>query len=156
MQREVLNRSVLCDGKHFPVGTPIELIPVENRESCRRSGWTHVVEVVEPGDQTDQTDPVADAASVGQQTLAASATENAEASATENADVNADSANAEDDAIPLADTNLELRVVELLASAGIETKGQAREYLNANKTFRIIEGVGKASDAAIRSVLGVE
>jgi hypothetical protein len=72
-----------------------------------------------------------------------------------NANANANTAQA-DDGAPLAETELELRVVELLAAAGITTRGQAREYLAANKTFRIIEGVGKASDAAIRLVIGAE
>lgn len=162
MQREVLNRSVVCDGHAFPVGTPIELIPVHNRESCQRSGWTHVVNVVEPGesdddqkkdqsDQTDQSDLKDDQSDQSDLNQVAEVDVNAN----DNANLNVNTAQA-DDGAPLAETELELRVVELLAAAGITTKGQAREYLAANKTFRIIENIGKASDTAIRKVIGAE
>jgi len=184
MQREVLNRSVACDGHDFPVGTPIELIPVHNRESCQRSGWTHVVNVVEPGesgesgdqnkdqsDLTDQSDLKEDQADQADQSNQSDQSDQSDQSEqselnqvadananTVDVDVNANAntAQADDNAQPLGETELELRVVELLAAAGITTRGQAREYLAANKTFRIIEGVGKASDAAIRLVIGAE
>jgi hypothetical protein len=170
MQREVLNRSVNCGGDVFDAGTPIENVPSDNRESCQRSGWTRF-EVVR-GDESNTGDSTTDNTNgtdesnqtdqshqtdLANQTTDQSQTaeQNDQSNLTDQTELANQNQNVGGDE-PLSETDLEIRVIEILANAtpAITTKAQAREFLAANKTFRIIEGIGKASDAAIRSVIG--
>ncbi len=155
MQREVLNRTVCCDGQSFDAGTPIELIPKDNRESCSRSGWTRMEEFVEAGpgnfDGDDDDDERSSKQVIPDSNPAVIPATTPVIPETTPVIPETPLVIPTDD--ELTGTELELRVVDLLKAASITTKTQAREYLAANKTFRIIEGIGKASDAAIRAVL---
>ena len=161
MQREVLNRSVSCDGVVFDAGTPIELIPVANRESCQRSGWTRVEEITAEDAEELKRRDAENAEVVAWKVVAVKVVEEkvdvpvVEAVVAEVAVVEAVVAEVPVVDVPvlLASSSLDSRVIELLQAVAITTKQQAREYLVSNKTFRTIEGIGKASDAAIRAVI---
>jgi hypothetical protein len=152
MQREVLSRSVICsDGMTYEAGTPIEQLPADNRESCSRSGWTHMETVVaqDPSDQTDQSDQT--------DLLESDPSDQTEQTDLKNAAPAPEVLSEPSDAVaketPLTLTDLDDRVLELLAAVEITTVEQARQHLETNRTFRTIEGIGKQSDAAIRAAI---
>jgi hypothetical protein len=152
MQREVLSRSVICsDGMTYEAGTPIEQLPADNRESCSRSGWTHMETVVDedPSNQTHQSDQT-DLSESDPLDAVEQADLNNAAHAPEVTSEQSDTVAKE---TPLTLTDLDDRVLELLAAVEITTKEQAQAHLATNRTFRTIEGIGKQSDAAIRAAI---
>jgi hypothetical protein len=163
----VLNREVNCDGVLFPEGTPVDELPVANAESCVRSGWTRDSAVVDKGFDRkkaieEKVDDIAKRAGLLNEATGGQAAEVREQKADEqkadepqNDAENKGDAGDESLARDIDSFGLKPEVVELLKGAGITTKQAAVDYLAANRTFRTIKDVGRATDSVVREALGL-
>jgi len=141
--RLVLSRPIKAsDGVTYPEGTPLDQLPAENRESLAGICWTRPAPpkpvIVDVPPESTIVEPVADSAveikPIGMPIASAPPTSPPEMP----------------DESPSIDT-LELSddIKSKLAGAGIATVAQARAYALANKGFRTIKGIVKATNEQI-------
>lgn len=163
MRKTVLQTAVLCGGVLFEEGTPIEKIPEANRESVRLR-YCHDVEVSDgPNTVNAATGPSGPARVVKPRTNKPVATPAADVPPAPTEEVQGTGQPPAGDASapteePQAATPLPAMPEELLAllkAGGIETVEAAKAYLDANKSFRPLKGVGELKDIEIRKALGL-
>lgn len=148
MQR-VLTRDVrAANGITYPAGTPLDKLPPENRESLAAVCWTRLVPtpqaapepapVVQRVDDEPESDPEP---------------ETSETAPTVVADEPV-APPAADESPAIATLALSEDIKERLINAGIHTVDQAKAYAAANKGFRTIKGIVRATNEQILAAIG--
>ena len=153
----ILGCTVVADGKAYDAGTELAKLPKRYHDSCRR--WCHQV-----GQSDSDDDAKAKAKAEADRIAAEEAAKNANPKKSDETNPpNPETDPAESDANPpaaetvvrtdldrpIAELDLTDEIKELLAAEGVLTIGNALEFQETNKSFRVIKGIGKVSNQQI-------
>jgi hypothetical protein len=162
----VLSRDVNIGGVIMPEGTDLSTLPQDAQDSVLHVGWYRVIarprEVKDESGATDgssSSDEDKSQAPSSETKVPSAETQSPQAPSQPAAgETNQPGPETGDAKLISSFESLDPEVVKLLAEAKpkpIATVGDAKAHLVANKTFRTIDGIGKASDAKIREALSL-
>lgn len=157
----VLSRTVNCGGLEFPEGTPIEELPLENRDSVVGSGWARPGSAVIPRLEDkpielpaeDQASPAAN--SDPEQPFAPNETPAEQASDADEVGAEDDAEDAAEDSPSLLELAISDELKELLATgkladgSAVETIADVMQFGSENNGWRVIKGIGKVGNQEI-------
>lgn len=164
--KRILSRDVSAYGVLYPVGTDVTKLPKDCQQSVIDSQWTIEVSEQLEASGDSQSDPAGESSNAGASTSQPSDEQTAEQTQNSNEPTPEQTSEqkpeqkveqAPGDTRPLSALGIAADKLELLAANDppITTVQQAIDFLAINKTFRTVTGIVKATDADLRSKLGL-